>query len=93
MLPAELQAAMMGYLDETALHEREHAILKAADKLSALIKCIEEARSGNTEFASAEKSTREALAAMQLPELDVFMKQYLPAYRLTLDELMEQAAE
>ena len=93
MLPAELQSAMMGYLDETALNEREHAILKAADKLSALIKCIEEARSGNTEFASAEKSTREALAAMQLPELDVFMKQYLPAYRLTLDELMEQATE
>ena len=91
MLPASLRSAMMGYLDESALNEREHAILKAADKLSALIKCTEEARSGNTEFQSAERSTRAALAAMQLPELEIFLRDYLPAYCLTLDELMETA--
>ncbi|MBQ4093530.1 MAG: 5'-deoxynucleotidase [Oscillospiraceae bacterium] len=91
MLPASLRSTMMGYLDESALTEREHAILKAADKLSALIKCTEEARSGNTEFQSAERSTRAALAAMQLPELEIFLRDYLPAYCLTLDELMETA--
>ncbi len=62
-------------------------LVKAADKLSALIKCIEERKAGNTEFASAEKSLREILITMKLPELDVFMKDFLPAYDRTLDEL------
>jgi 5'-deoxynucleotidase len=62
-------------------------LVKAADKLSALVKCIEERKTGNTEFNSAEKSLRETLTAMRLPEVDIFMTEFLPSYDKTLDEL------
>ena len=63
------------------------AYVKAADKLSALIKCIEEVRMGNNEFLKAKASIEQALADMELPALDIFMEEFLPAYYLTLDEL------
>ena len=67
--------------------EAEHwDIVKAADKLSALIKCLEERKMGNTDFASAEKATREAVEKMGLPEAKVFLEEFIPAYELTLDE-------
>ncbi len=62
-------------------------IIKAADKLSAHIKCIEEMKAGNTEFDSAAKQTMKALKAMKLPELDWFIKECLPAFALNLDQL------
>lgn len=62
-------------------------IVKAADKLSALIKCIEERRSGNTDFEEAEKSTFESIRRMGLKEADAFLAEILPSYYLTLDEL------
>lgn len=62
-------------------------LVKAADKLSALIKCIEERKTGNTEFVKAEDSIRQALTAMKLKEADIFMKDFLPSYEKTLDEL------
>lgn len=62
-------------------------IVKAADKLSALIKCIEERRSGNTDFEEAEKSTLESIRRMGLKEADAFLAEILPSYYLTLDEL------
>lgn len=61
-------------------------LVKAADKISALIKCIEERASGNTDFIEAERATLESLKAMNLPEVDVFIAEFLPAYSLTLDE-------
>lgn len=61
--------------------------VKAADKLSALIKCIEEVRMGNNEFLKAKAATEEAIDAMDLPALKIFKDEYLPAYYLTLDEL------
>ena len=61
-------------------------LVKAADKLSALIKCLEERKMGNTDFASAEKATRAAVEKMQLPEANVFLEEFIPAYELTLDE-------
>ena len=61
-------------------------IVKAADKISALIKCLEERKMGNTDFASAEKATREAVEKMGLPEAKVFLEEFIPAYELTLDE-------
>ncbi|MBR5478677.1 MAG: 5'-deoxynucleotidase [Clostridia bacterium] len=64
-------------------------IIKAADKLSALIKCIEEKNSGNAEFARAEESTLASLKAMNLKEADYFIEHFIPAFRLTLDELGE----
>ena len=62
-------------------------IVKAADKLSALIKCKEELRSGNQEFQTAAETIRSALEGMNMKEVDIFMNDFLPAYDQTLDEL------
>ena len=69
----------------------ENKLIKAADKLSALIKCEEELRSGNQEFATAAASTRRKIEEMaeELTELKIFMEDFLPAYGKTLDELTE----
>lgn len=61
-------------------------LVKAADKLSALIKCQEERSSGNHEFDSAYKTTLDSLRGMGLPEADDFLSEFFPAYGLTLDE-------
>lgn len=66
-----------------------HAIVKAADKLSAYIKCIEELKCNNNEFKSAAASTLAALKANPLPELAYFMKHFLPAFEADLDELQK----
>lgn len=65
-------------------------LVKAADKISALLKCLEEEGSGNVDFRSAEATTREALRAMEaeLPEVRDFMEEFVPAYGKTLDELV-----
>ena len=62
-------------------------IVKAADKLSAYIKCVEEQKAGNTEFDSAEKATMAAMRKMQRPELDWFLDNCLEPFRLNLDQL------
>lgn len=64
--------------------------MKAADKLSALIKCLEERSAGNSEFVTAEASTRASLERMAegLPELRDFMDEFLPSYGHTLDQLL-----
>ncbi len=85
MLPPDLREAYRSVLEP---EEGElAALVKAADKLSALAKCIEERKAGNREFASAEEQTRRALAAMALPEADWFLEHCLPAYEKNLDEL------
>ena len=62
-------------------------IVKAADKLSAYIKCIEEQKAGNTDFDSAAEQTMAAMKAMNLPELDWFIQECLPAFSLNIDQL------
>ena len=62
-------------------------LVKAADKLSAHIKCVEELKAGNAEFKQAAEQTLEALRGYDLPELDYFLEHFLPAFGLTLDEL------
>ena len=85
-LPPELRGAFQPVLDgETAA--RCHDLVKAADKLSAYIKCIEERRAGNDDFLSAERSTRRTLEGYRLPEVDYFLEHFIPAFELTLDEL------
>ena len=85
-LPTELRGAFQPVLDgETAA--RCHDLVKAADKLSAYIKCIEERRAGNDDFLSAERSTRRTLESYRLPEVDYFLEHFIPAFELTLDEL------
>ncbi len=63
------------------------ALVKAADKISALVKCIEEEKSGNLEFRRARLEHEENLAASPLPEVRYFLEKFLPGYRLSLDEL------
>ena len=62
-------------------------IVKAADKLSALVKCVEELKMGNDDFARAKQAQLEALHAMEMPSVERFLQEFLPAYELTLDEL------
>lgn len=64
----------------------EHRLVKAADKISALIKCTEEVKAGNGEFAKARESTEAAIKRMKLPAAECFLKECLPAFSLTLDE-------
>lgn len=62
-------------------------LVKAADKLSAYIKCIEEEKCGNREFSDAARTTYDALKSYDCPELALFMERYLPAFGLTLDQM------
>ncbi len=95
-LPEDLRQAYEGILtapkepDPKELYLRR--LVKAADKLSALIKCIEERDSGNREFRSAEATTRESIEglAKELPEVRDFVRDFLPAYGKTLDELTKE---
>ena len=66
--------------------DKLHVFVKAADRYSALIKCIEERRMGNVDFASAEKSTLEAIHALDCEEAEIFLREFMPPYDLTLDE-------
>ena len=62
-------------------------IISAADKLSAYIKCLEEINAGNMEFSKAKKAIWETIVKMDLPEVDYFIKHFIPSFELTLDEL------
>ena len=86
MLPKELQSAIAPYIlaDEKS---EEYKIVKAADRLSAYIKCLEELRSGNSEFAKAKKSIEADLHARNMPEVEYFFEKFIPSFGLTLDEL------
>ncbi|MBQ1305232.1 MAG: 5'-deoxynucleotidase [Erysipelotrichales bacterium] len=77
---------------ETGEDKLLHAYVKAADKLSALIKCVEEERAGNTEFKTAYISTKESIEklAEDLPEVKDFTEDFLAAYGNTLDELLRK---
>lgn len=87
MLPDYLKDEYAPLVDSNLCDETLHIYVKAADKLSALVKCREELKMGNTEFLKAERSTLEALEKMELPALKVFMEEFLPSFSLTLDEL------
>ena len=90
LLPTELKPSMTGYLTGDILTDKEKLLLKAADRISAIVKCIEEEQSGNKEFIGAKKQQLESLKLMGLPEADYFIKHMLPCYFMTLDELIEE---
>ena len=85
MLPPQLRASY----EHLVLEDEEDVLpfVKAADKLSAHIKCLEEQKAGNTEFDTAAKQTRESMKAMKRPELDWFLDNCLGAFALNLDQL------
>lgn len=87
LLPEELQGEMACYLNGTVLNEAERRVLKAADRLSALIKCLEEGQGGNREFEAAQAQQLAALHAMDCPEAEYFIEHMLPCYAQNLDEL------
>ena len=72
---------------ETEEEEKLWRYVKAADKISAYIKCIEERKSGNTDFIEAEKTIEKTIRDMHIQEVDYFMEEFIPAYMKTLDEL------
>ena len=85
-LPKELRGAYEPLLTGET-QERVHDLVKAADKLSAYIKCIEERKAGNNEFLSAEVQTRNLLEDCHMPEVDYFLRHFIPSFELNLDEL------
>ena len=84
MLPAEMRPAYEPLLNGTDPEVRR--IVKAADKLAAYIKCIEERRAGNDEFRQAEMRTLVTLRDYGMPEVEYFLKYFIPAFEKTLDE-------
>jgi 5'-deoxynucleotidase len=85
-LPEEMKSGIEPYVmaDEECL---EYRFVKAADRLAAYIKCLEELRSGNGEFAKAKKSIEADLHARNMPEVEYFFEHFIPSFKLTLDDL------
>ena len=89
MLPDEFKGAFEPLLVAQEGDAELWKLVKAADKICALIKCIEEKKAGNSEFVKAAESTRKSIEELSLPEAEIFVKEFLPAYELTLDELRD----
>ncbi|SHL17516.1 5'-deoxynucleotidase [Anaerocolumna jejuensis DSM 15929] len=93
MLPKDLKEEY-----ETLFFQKEEEVylwklVKAADKLSALIKCIQEEKVGNTEFASAKESISKAIEELGVEEVNIFMEEFLASYYRNLDELTGDTEE
>ncbi len=86
MLPEIMQSEYEQYVlpDETT---EEYKLVKCADRLSAYLKCVEEVKAGNSEFKKAKSSIGQDLKSMKRPEVDYYLKEFAPAYELSLDEL------
>jgi len=87
MLPIELQEAYYPYLFEDDGERDVWKLIKAADKICAYLKCVEELKAGNEEFTKAEKSIYAEIVSLSMPEVDYFMEIFVPSFTLTLDEL------
>ena len=83
MLPQDLRGDFEEFY---TLDEQTEKFIKAADKLSALIKCIEELNMGNREFSAAKEATYKAVKDMDLPEANVFLEEFIESFSLPLDE-------
>ena len=85
LLPEDMQPAFAPCLRQENGYDRD--VVRAADKFSAYIKCLEEKRAGNREFDYAAENVRKSLDAVELPEVRDFLREFLPAFEMTLDEL------
>lgn len=85
-LPESIRKRYEGCLLETAEEEQLWKYVKAADKISAYIKCIEERKMGNEDFKDAEITIKKAIDDMKIKEADYFMEHFIPAYMITIDE-------
>lgn len=89
MLPEDMRGCYESAFFKKQEDEYLWKIVKAADKFSALIKCIEERNAGNKEFDKAYESTLSSLKAFEMQEVDYFLEQFIPAFSLSLDEQSE----
>lgn len=91
-LPEDLRDAYRDYLipDET---DESYRLVKAADKISALLKCMLEERSGNTEFIKAREATEKSLHDMSCPEAEIFLEEFLQSFSLVLDTVLSKEEE
>lgn len=88
LLPEDFRQDMEEIIKQSSEGDRElKKYVKAADRFSALIKCIEELRMGNEEFRQAKNAIEKSIAEMNMPEADVFADEFLPAFSLSLDEM------
>jgi 5'-deoxynucleotidase len=87
MIPEGLQADYQGLFFAGEADQESRELVKAADKLCAYLKCLEEIGAGNQEFAKAEKALRASVDELKLPEVRYFLDTFVPSFRLTLDEL------
>ena len=85
-LPEDMREAYRPLFGKTEEEAELWSLVKCADKLSALIKCMEERQMGNFDFSSAEESTLNAVKALGVPEAEVFLDEFIPAFNLTLDD-------
>lgn len=88
-LPENIRKRYNNLLTESQTEKELWIYVKAADKLSALIKCIEERKMGNTDFFKAEQSTLDSIKNMGIAEADYFIEHFIPAYSMTLDESVD----
>lgn len=85
-LPEDMRELYRPLFGKTEEEAELWTLVKCADKLSALIKCMEERQMGNFDFSSAEESTLNAVKALGVPEAQVFLDEFIPAFNLTLDD-------
>ena len=90
LLPDDMKPAFTPYMKQEPGYD--HTLVKAADRISAYIKCMEEQRAGNHEFDYAAENVRKSLASIDLPEVKDFLTDFLPAFDMTLDELNHPSA-
>ena len=87
MIPESLKTDYQGLFFAEEADREPRELVKAADKLCAYLKCLEEIGAGNQEFAKAEKALRASVEELELPEVRYFLDTFVPSFRLTLDEL------
>jgi 5'-deoxynucleotidase len=87
MIPEALKADYQGLFFAEEADQEPRELVKAADKLCAYLKCLEEIGAGNQEFAKAEKALRASVEGLHLPEVRYFLDTFVPSFRLTIDEL------
>ena len=87
MLPDDLKPSYESLLFKKEEDAELWKLVKAADKISAYIKCVEERKAGNTEFLDAEKSSRILVSALKCPEATIFLNDFAGVYELPLDKL------
>ncbi|SMF48606.1 5'-deoxynucleotidase [Alteromonadaceae bacterium Bs31] len=88
LLPEELQQSFEPLLVSSCVPEYVKKLIKGADTISAYLKCQAELKAGNNEFSKAAEDISARLQGFNMPEVDSFLKTFVPSYQLTLDELL-----